>query len=462
MKLLFKGDTRATKIIKKISLQPDAAYMLSRFAYPMETDGRYFLSSTLTNQVYELDTEEWEDLQSGIFAGKYCDELAKVGVLVEKGYDELSKYHMILKTLRTMSKKPNGLSQYTILPTTACNARCTYCYEEGIIPISMTRETADAVIDFVCRTRHDGKIRIDWFGGEPLIGASTISYICRGMRDCGVEFSSGITTNATLLTPEMILEAKELWNLERAQVSMDGARADYESRKLYVNPERHNYDVAMKAVGMLSDAGVSVFIRCNYDEGNLIRLPEFYNDCRKRFGDKENVTVYTSQLFQSSAEKREDKLCFDVEDMEKLLGKLGGAAQASLPVRLRSRYCMSDFSGSNIIIDPQGGLHKCEHYLSPEDAIGSIYDETLPTWEWNEEDEAEICRNCRFLPTCTPFRRVGCPVKPENCREEREIYLKQALQNYLKNLEKEPSSVSAYEDAEDADFACELPDDNPC
>ncbi|MBQ1770884.1 MAG: radical SAM protein [Clostridia bacterium] len=461
MKLLFKGDTRAIKIIRKISLQPDAVYKLSRFVFPFETEGRFLLSSTLTKQVYELDAEEWEDLQSGTFAGKYRDELARVGFLIEKDYDELSKYHMVLKTLQAMSKKPNGLTNYTVLPTTACNARCPYCYEEGITPVSMTRETADAVIDFICRTKKDGKIHVDWFGGEPLLGAATISYICRGLKDRGVEFNSGMTTNVTLLTPEMMREAKELWNLERTQVSMDGAKPDYESRKCYVNPEKHNYEAAMKAVELLADAGITVYIRCNYDEGNLPRLPEFFHDCKERFGDRENVSLYPSELFQSSEKKRESNLCIDVSEMEKALGKMAVADRANLPSQLRWRYCMADCSGNSVIIDPQGGLHNCEHFLDHADSLGSIFDEKLPCWEWTGE-EADICKSCCFLPVCTPFRRIGCPVKPEDCREEKELFQKRALRNLLKNIETEAASAHGEEDAEKDDIDEDFAEENPC
>lgn len=442
MKLLFKGDSRVIKIVKKISLPADAEYRLSLFVHPFETEGRHFLRHSLTKQVFELDAEEWAALQAGAPSAEVRDELALNRFLVEKDYDEIAQYRMVLSTLRTMTKTSKGIVTYTVLPTTACNARCVYCYEEGIVPVTMTPEIVDATVDFICRTKAEGKIHIDWFGGEPLLGASIISSICRALKERGVEFDSGITTNATLLTPEIAQEAKDLWLLKKAQVSMDGARPDYAKRKNYIDPSRHNYDGAMRAVELLADAGVHVVLRCNYDSENLPRVDEFLNECHERFGGRENVSIYLAQLFQSGEDKSAGKLYLTAAEKTKALEEMGFSVPVGLERYMRSRYCMADSLGTSIIISPDGTLHRCEHYVD-RDPVGTIFDEEPPSWTRSGETIADICLECPFLPDCTPFRRTSCPVKPEHCMEQKALETDRSLLALLKAEEKKEAEAAS-------------------
>lgn len=67
---------------------------------------------------------------------------------------------------------------YRILTTTCCNARCFYCYEDGIQPITMTIDIANRVADFIINKSRDKKrIALNWFGGEPLLNPDIITII---------------------------------------------------------------------------------------------------------------------------------------------------------------------------------------------------------------------------------------------------------------------------------------------
>ena len=441
MKQLSKGDGRVVKIVQKKKLRLDAVLRLSKFVFPFETEDEVLLKHTLTKQAYELTREEWRALQTGALADQDRDELARLRFLVERDYDELGQYGLVLSVLRTMDEKKPGVGSYTILPTTGCNARCIYCYEEGWPVKVMTPETADALADFICRTKREGKLRLDWFGGEPLLGAGIISRICRTLRDRGVEYESSIITNASLLTPDMAKEAAELWNLKKAQVSVDGARADYEVRKKYVRPELHNYDAAMNGAELLADAGVYVVFRCNYDAENLPGLREFFSDCAERFSGRQNVRVYLEQLFQSSTLEENAALYRQAHEEEKALAATGLFAESRSDRRLRTNYCMVDSGGRSVIVDPEGGLHLCEHDIGGE-PLGTIFDEK-PSFPADEVKMTDECKNCCFLPDCTAFRKTGCPVKVAACRTQMALRTESELSELRKKQEEE--------EAEDAD-----------
>lgn len=81
--------------------------------------------------------------------------------------------------------------------------------------------------------------------------------------------------------------------------------------------------------------------------------------------------------------------------------------------RLRIGYCMADSGGSHVIVDPEGGLHLCEHVTNAA-PFGSVFDETIrfpvPTVKLAEE-----CKTCDFLPECAAFRKNGCPETTASC-----------------------------------------------
>lgn len=105
----------------------------------------------------------------------------------------------------------------------ACNLRCTYCFAEdgsygghvALMPAEVARQAVDLLISLsggrpVCE--------VDFFGGEPLMNwgvvKETIAYAREAGQRVGKRFTFTLTTNATLLTPEILDE------LDREGVSL--------------------------------------------------------------------------------------------------------------------------------------------------------------------------------------------------------------------------------------------------
>ena len=241
MKIMKTGIRNVAKLIdtKKISIE--RKYRLSYYIYLYEENNMYLIQNTMTNEIMELSSSEWsavKDLCSEPQDYDYLEqngiiELAEKRYIVETDYNELKQYQQVVFLLKTMSGEKKGISSYTILPTTGCNARCVYCYEEGFAIKNMTPETADRVVSYICETRQEDQIRLHWFGGEPLSKPSIIRQICTQLNERGVPFKSTMVTNASLITKELAHEAKELWNLKKVQVSLDGVKSDYSIRKNY-------------------------------------------------------------------------------------------------------------------------------------------------------------------------------------------------------------------------------------
>ncbi|MCR5121412.1 MAG: hypothetical protein K6B74_03220, partial [Ruminococcus sp.] len=176
MQIIKQGYENAVKLIKKKKLDTLAEYRLSLYSYPYTENGRYVIGSCLTGQVFELTETEWNavnELRHSPRSYAYLEEkglveLAKERYIVETDYDDVERYLEVIKIIKMTSLGKKGLKSYIIFPTTGCNARCVYCYEKGYAVKNMSIETADRLVDYICETKSDDFVKLNWFGGEPL------------------------------------------------------------------------------------------------------------------------------------------------------------------------------------------------------------------------------------------------------------------------------------------------------
>lgn len=130
--------------------------------------------------------------------------------------------------------------------TNQCNLACTYCYEFGADKIStqtgkpkyMTIETAKSSVDFLL----DGSgtreaVHITFFGGETLMNfkllRETVGYANERAAATGRKITFSLTTNATLLTDEIIDFLSD--HAVGVTVSMDGPQEMQDARRVYKN-----------------------------------------------------------------------------------------------------------------------------------------------------------------------------------------------------------------------------------
>ncbi|MCR3761053.1 Cys-rich peptide radical SAM maturase CcpM [Clostridium felsineum] len=107
------------------------------------------------------------------------------------------------------------IDQLTLQVTQDCNLRCSYCAYSKFDNLTqrnrsnkeMSIETATKAIDFLLRHSNDSeKIVISFYGGEPLLKFDFIKEIISYAKEnfIGKELRFALTTNATLLTEEII------------------------------------------------------------------------------------------------------------------------------------------------------------------------------------------------------------------------------------------------------------------
>lgn len=144
--------------------------------------------------------------------------------------------------------------------TNKCNLACTYCYEYGedkIVDTSygtqpkfMSDETAQQSIDFMLAESKDQPIaHVTFFGGETLLNfpilEKTVAYARLRAAEEGKRVEFSLTTNATLLTPEIIEWLAN--NQIGVTISIDGPKPVQDGLRVFHNG-RGTYDVVLPKI----------------------------------------------------------------------------------------------------------------------------------------------------------------------------------------------------------------------
>ena len=440
MREICSPDSLLTKLLPPVKPEPGVVYVPSQFALRFEHNGRKYVFHTMLKQCVEAEVPKKAS------AGEGFDELIRGHFLVPEGTDECAYYNSVSALVRAYTKK-TGNRGFTILPTYGCNARCIYCYEEGMKQVSMTPETVEQTIRFIIETHIGNTVKLTWFGGEPLLRPDIIDRICEGMREAGIDYYSTMITNGSLITEEIIRKMKTDWKLRNIQVSMDGAEEEYIFRKKYVNYKDYYHSV-MEAISRMSEEGIRVSIRCNVDENNIDGVDRFLNDLNSGITNKEHVSMYAAPL--NNVRTGEDDLSVwkkIVEFTERnASSEIRPGGLIGMRRKFRISHCMAD--GNGVVITPDGSLFPCEH-CSPDSRFGDVWNgatEPSVRSEFCRADRtAERCRNCTFLPDCTSFS--NCPIHDTHCREMRELVNLSALRAMVDRADEQES-------AEDGDAYC--------
>lgn len=384
-----------------------------------------YLYNALTRRLARLNDRETRLLESLALPGDTPDihDLITKRFFVPLETDELQHYTQLFSTQEIFqSAADRGITMYDILPTTGCNARCFYCFEQGMQVKNMTHDTADAVVRFIKNTRSpEGKIELSWFGGEPMLRLGIINRICKAVRDAGIPYHSTMITNGSLFTPELVEKAKNDWLLDKVQVTLDGMGEEHERRKAYVDlPE--SYRITLENIQLLVKAGIAVVVRLNMDPGNTESINTLYDHMKPQYTTGDRIVfdpaILSEGWFEWSAERSADQqaqLRNSWLQLRERIWKDGFFRPRVLSQDLPRWYCMANSSGSVTIL-PDGTLSMCQtgcegmYYGNVRDGITKP--EMVKKWK-DRLNIREKCKACPYLPECTGF--AMCPSEQTDC-----------------------------------------------
>lgn len=365
--------------------------------------------NVLTREMVLLSQKEYDNFTD-------IDYLKQHWFVVPEDAQEKEYATFVRWMLSTRQPQPKEITNYTIFPTTDCNARCFYCFELGRSRIPMSQETAEKVVQYIKAHCGGKEIKISWFGGEPLFNMPAIETICEGLRRENIAFQSRMTTNGYLFDDEVVEKAVKSWNLDRVQITLDGTEKTYNKIKAYIYREGNPYQVVLDNIGRLLKARVAVKIRLNMDLYNADDLLILVGELAERFAGQKGLSVYAHHLFKGNepmAElhtgeewaKREEAML----RLEKKIAESDLLPRGGIRKQLRLNFCMAD-RGNAVTILPEGNIGLCEHFSETE-LIGNIdregFDADMVA-SWRETvPEIPECATCFYYPDCIMLKKCS-------------------------------------------------------
>ena len=246
-----------------------------REAHAFEAAGERFLYLVPSAAVFALDDCSHAVLER--LEERTCDEEALVRDLSSRfAADELRGTIAELRRVRAIGEsatpvktpkivpiKPVPLQTLVVNVTNQCNLACTYCYEYGedkIVdtengkqPKFMSEDTARESVEFMLRESKDSPTaHMTFFGGETLMNfpvlQSTVAYARRRAAEVGKQVDFSLTTNATLLRPDVIDFLAD--NRIGVTISIDGPEDLQDKFRVFKNG-MGSYDVAAPKIKAL-------------------------------------------------------------------------------------------------------------------------------------------------------------------------------------------------------------------
>lgn len=431
---------------KRIEGQP---YRLMTYVIQCPVEDGVLYYHTLTCSLVLLTTDEALRLTSQ-------QELIDNWFLVPEGHDDRKLCHQIRKMAALFLPPAKGVTGYTILTTTGCNARCFYCYEKGTKPVTMTAETAAKVSHFIREHRGKEKVGISWFGGEPLFNVKVIDQICTDLKEHEVPFRSTMISNGYLFDADMVRRAKDLWHLKRVQITLDGTEQTYNRVKAFIYKNVNAFERILRNIVLLTAEGIHVSIRLNVDKHNISEMAQLVSLLHQRFGENKHLSIYSHELFGERSPEDNATLYEQRMQLKQQIAACGYGHKKSLQKDIKLNSCMAD-SDQSVVITPAGHLGKCEHYIDSE-FFGHIdseeRDEAVLRKFKEHPEEIEACATCPVYPQCN--RLTMCP-NDEGCtpemRKERIHETIEAMKNeyerWLNKNENDGATSSPQENEDD-------------
>ena len=149
------------------------------------------------------------------------------------------------------------LSTLVLNVNTGCNLSCTYCYKEDLQTPArgerMNFATASGSVELLLKQAAErDKVGIVFFGGEPLTNMplirQVVEYAERRASESKKHVDFSLTTNATLLTPELVDFFNE--HCFGISISMDGPKVIHDRNRRSVGG-KGTYELVAKKARML-------------------------------------------------------------------------------------------------------------------------------------------------------------------------------------------------------------------
>ncbi len=297
----------------------------------------------------------------------------------------------------------------TIAPTTDCNLCCPYCFEAGHRHKEyMDEALLNSIAEYLCSKKKKA-IHITWFGGEPLLCFDKMLELSRRLTAQGLQFTSSIITNGTLLNQRVIEQLPEL-NLTSVQITLDGDKNEHDKKRFFSN-KNGTFNLINKNIdNLLNGSNIPIIIKINIDKNNYISCMELIGSLKEKYKcyiAKKRIEIITNYI-RNITNFKGSEACLSENEYYNISASLN-KPKPELP-----KLCLACplRSPNDIIIGPDGNIYKCLEFIGDKTkSIGNIKTHSLSlsslaqtALSHNPFDDPK-CLSCSILPICGG----GCP-----------------------------------------------------
>lgn len=388
-------------------------------------DNRVLLYSTFSTAFIVLTNKDYEK----VFVNKEFDDCEHLDTLIKLGFivNDNEQQRKLLENLSAneVSRRDPVIK---IFSTNRCNARCYYCFEEGINFVDMTDEMALQVVSFIKQYYSQyPRLQINWFGGEPLMNFKAIRIITDELIASGYELTTHVTTNGSLINEEIIEYFKSHYGDISFQVTIDDIGKAYYKIKKYVDlKEETAFDIVINNTRLLLSKDISTRIRINFLKERLNHAIEIFDYLNTLYEGLPSPTIYFAPIsfdhLPQSRKRCNDKssehthlslmkfytdrnILFDESNLVK-------NTLSNLSLKPKAIPCGSCRT-HNLTITAEGLIFKCHRIVTdPQYAIGDVfkgvdYKNKFYRIFMTDEFEDPKCKECNVFPIC----RGGCKIE---------------------------------------------------
>lgn len=335
----------------------------------------------------------------------------------------------------------------------ACNLRCRYCYYldknklyHGSGMRVMTDELLEEYIRQYLQAQTTDEVQFVWHGGEPtLVGLDFYKKVMALQRKYGRGFRiyNSLQTNGMLLDAEWCHFLVD--NHWLVGLSVDGTARLHDRYRLTAGGSPTHTQV-MRAIECLNRYGVEWNAMATVNAFNADYPEEFYLFFRSIGCRYLQFTPVVEPEGDCNVSARQwgDFLCrlFDLwwaHDVGQMYVQIFDATLANYVGEEPQVCSLSTRCGHAAVMEHNGDLYCCDHFVSPEYLLGYIRDSSIVElmmsprqWRFASEKSAGLCRQCReceFLRLChgeCPKNRITANAEGERinylCRGYRQFF----------------------------------------
>lgn len=383
--------------------------------------GEVLLFNTKNSSIVILSEKEYQEVNTlvdkGLKIPSNFQELINNDFLIEKATDEKKEF---LKELDKCMKNNKHFTVH-ILPTTACNFNCPYCYQSGIErDFFLNDEILKKTIKYIkgyLKGKDITEATLVIHGGEPTVNWSSVVKLLPMMdkifKERNIKYRTQIVSNGYNLTPEKA-DLLSKYNWQRFQVTVDGPPESHNKRRVLRNGGE-TFDRIIENIRYVIDNKKieKVSLRINYDKGNIDKIPEFLEYIARNF-DRDRIILslgfISKTVDDTDANKYVSEYGIKKSEMTKYYLPLFKKA-VELGFKMSNLFMFTGMCTSKLdnalVISSNGDIFKCLSGVGRDEFIEGRVDSErydLPNYLYPELYEQCLDKGCPYLPLC----HTGC------------------------------------------------------